>query len=106
MPTAPLLLESRHILNVRVDATTYADATASVIAWAKEPRSCYVCLATVNNIMEAHGSREYQRVMREAAVVTSDGMPLVWLLHGLGAAGASRVYGPDLTITVLAAAAE
>jgi len=88
-----------------VDATTYADATARVIAWAQEARSCYVCLATVNNIMEAHGSREYQRVMREADLVTSDGMPLVWLLRGLGVAGASRVYGPDLTITVLAAAA-
>jgi N-acetylglucosaminyldiphosphoundecaprenol N-acetyl-beta-D-mannosaminyltransferase len=97
---------SRHILNVRVDATTYADATARVIAWAKEARSCYVCLATVNNIMEAHGSREYQRVMREADLVTSDGMPLVWLLRGFGVAEASRVYGPDLTITVLAAAVE
>jgi len=97
---------SRHILNVRVDATTYADATVRVIGWAREARSRYVCLATVNNIMEAHGSREYQRVMRDADLVTSDGMPLVWLLRGLGVAGASRVYGPDLTITVLAAAAE
>jgi len=98
--------ENRHILNVRVDATTYGDASARVITWAREARSCYVCLATVNNIMEAHGSREYQRVMREADLVTSDGMPLVWLLRGLGVAGASRVYGPDLTITVLAAAAD
>lgn len=97
---------SRHILNVRVDATTYADATARVIAWAREARSCYVCLATVNSIMEAHGSREYQHVMRDADLVTSDGMPLVWLLRGLGIAGASRVYGPDLTITVLSAAAK
>jgi len=103
--SSQMVCPSRHILNVRVDATTYADATARVIAWAQEARSCYVCLATVNNIMEAHGSREYQRVMREADLVTSDGMPLVWLLRGLGVAGASRVYGPDLTITVLAAAA-
>jgi N-acetylglucosaminyldiphosphoundecaprenol N-acetyl-beta-D-mannosaminyltransferase len=102
----PAVCPSRHILNVRVDATTYADATARVIAWAQEERSRYVCLATVNNIMEAHGSPEYQRVMREADLVTSDGMPLVWLLRGLGIAGASRVYGPDLTLTILTAAAE
>lgn len=102
----PAVCLSRHILNVRVDATTYADATARVIAWAEQARSCYVCLATVNAIMEAHGSREYQSVMREADLVTSDGMPLVWLLRGLGVAGASRVYGPDLTIAVLAAAAQ
>jgi N-acetylglucosaminyldiphosphoundecaprenol N-acetyl-beta-D-mannosaminyltransferase len=98
--------QSRHILNVRVDATTYADATGRIIAWAQEARSRYVCLATVNNIMEAHGSREYQHVMRDADLVTSDGMPLVWLMRGLGVTGAARVYGPDLTLTVLAAAAE
>ncbi len=103
---SPAVCPSRHILNVRVDATTYLDATARIIAWAQDSRSCYVCLATVNAIMEAHGSSEYQRVMREADLVTSDGMPLVWLLRGLGIAGASRVYGPDLTLTVLAAAAE
>ena len=102
----PLLLESRHILNVRVDATTYEDATTRVLAWARESRSCYVCLATVNSIMEAHASSEYQRVMREADMVTSDGMPLVWLLRWLGVPQASRVYGPDLTPMVLAAAAE
>jgi N-acetylglucosaminyldiphosphoundecaprenol N-acetyl-beta-D-mannosaminyltransferase len=102
----PAVCQSRHILNVRVDATTYADATARIIAWARESRSCFVCLATVNAIMEAHGSCEYQRVMREADLVTSDGMPLVWLLRGLGVAGASRVYGPDLTLTILARAAE
>jgi N-acetylglucosaminyldiphosphoundecaprenol N-acetyl-beta-D-mannosaminyltransferase len=102
----PAVCPYRHILNVRVDATTYADATERVIAWAKKARSCYVCLATVNSIMEARGSRPYQRVMREADLVTSDGMPLVWLLRALGIAGATRVYGPDLMITVLAAAAE
>lgn len=101
-----MVCPSRHILNVRVDATTYTDATARVIAWAQESRSCYICLATVNAIMEAHGSRVYQAVMREACLVTSDGMPLVWLLRGLGVKGAARVYGPDLTIAVLRAAAE
>jgi N-acetylglucosaminyldiphosphoundecaprenol N-acetyl-beta-D-mannosaminyltransferase len=31
-------------------------------------------------------------------------MPLVWMLRGLGARPASRVYGPDLTLAVLAEA--
>ena len=98
-------MESRDILNVRVDATTCADATARVLAWARKRRSCYVCLATVNNIMEARASREYQRVMRQADLVTSDGMPLVWLLRWLGVPNAARVYGPDLMPLVLADAA-
>ncbi len=44
----------------------------------------------------ARGSFGYARVMREAALVTSDGMPLVWMLRALGIRGARRVYGPDL----------
>jgi len=102
----PTVCLSREILNVRVHATTYAGVTARVVASAQESRSCYICLATVNTIMEAHSSPEYQKVMRDADLVTSDGMPLVWLLHWLGLPQASRVYGPDLTPAVLAAAAE
>ncbi len=101
-----LTLESRHILNVRVDATNYEDATARILGWAREARSCYVCLGTVNAIMEARASGAYQRVMRDADLVTSDGMPLVWLLRWLGVPHASRVYGPDLTPVLLAAAAK
>jgi len=96
--------EYRDILGVRVDATNYADATTRILDWARAGRSCYVCCAAVNNIMEARISTEYQTVMREAALVTSDGMPLVWLLGALGTAGATRVYGPELTLHVLAAA--
>ncbi len=96
--------EHRDILGVRVDATNYDDATKLILDWARAGRSCYVCCAAVNNIMEARISTEYQTVMREAALVTSDGMPLVWLLRALGTAGATRVYGPELTLHVLAAA--
>lgn len=89
-----------------MDATNYAEATRAILGWAARGESRYVCLATVNNIMEARASREYREVLRDAALVTSDGMPLVWVLRGLGIRDASRVYGPDLTPMVLKAAAE
>jgi N-acetylglucosaminyldiphosphoundecaprenol N-acetyl-beta-D-mannosaminyltransferase len=54
--------------------------------------------------MEARASWEYQEVMRQADLVTSDGMPLVWLLRWLGAWNATRVYGPDLMPLILTAA--
>ena len=38
-----------------------------------------VCCAAVNNIMEARRSPDYRAVMDQADLVTSDGMPLVWL---------------------------
>ncbi len=96
--------ESRHILSVRVDSTTYPDATRQILDWARGSESRYVCCASVNNIMEAHDSPEFRGVMNAADLVTSDGMPLVWLLRLLGIRNAGRVYGPDLTRHVLTAA--
>jgi N-acetylglucosaminyldiphosphoundecaprenol N-acetyl-beta-D-mannosaminyltransferase len=100
-----IALESRRILGMRVDATNYGSATQQILEWARLECSCYVCCASVNNIMEAHDAPQFAHVMEDASLVTSDGMPLVWLLRRLGVAGASRVYGPDLTPMVLAAAA-
>jgi N-acetylglucosaminyldiphosphoundecaprenol N-acetyl-beta-D-mannosaminyltransferase len=59
--------------------------------------SRYVCIATVNNVIEAYDDPAYQEVMDGADLVTSDGVPLVWALRLLGVDGATRVYGPDLT---------
>jgi N-acetylglucosaminyldiphosphoundecaprenol N-acetyl-beta-D-mannosaminyltransferase len=87
-----------------VDATDYARATRQILDWAREQRSCYVCCACVNTIMEAHDSAAFAEVTNEAALVTADGMPLVWLLRRFGVADATRVYGPDLTLAVLAGA--
>jgi len=100
------LPDHRTILGVRVHATTYQDATQRIVDWAREKHSGYVCCAAVNNIMEARRSSEYQAVMDQADLVTSDGMPLVWMLRCLGARSATRVYGPDLVPLVLKAAAD
>ncbi len=55
--------------------------------------------------MEAFDSAQFRGIMNGADLVTPDGMPLVWGLRLLGARGATRVYGPDLTLQVLDAAA-
>jgi N-acetylglucosaminyldiphosphoundecaprenol N-acetyl-beta-D-mannosaminyltransferase len=97
---------SRSILGMRVDATTYADATSRILSWARAAESRSVAVATVNNVMEAYDDPSFREVMNGADLVTSDGMPLVWGLRLLGVPGATRVYGPELTPAVLAAAEE
>lgn len=98
-------LPRRYVLGMRVDATSYADAARRIVAWAQEGSGRYVCVATVNNVMEAYDDRRHRRVVNEADLVTPDGMPLVWALKALGVAGATRVYGPDLTPAVCERAA-
>jgi N-acetylglucosaminyldiphosphoundecaprenol N-acetyl-beta-D-mannosaminyltransferase len=100
--TPPL---SRHILGMRVDATSYDDAAERIVHWARAGESRYVCVAAVNNVMIAREDRSFLAAMNGADLVTSDGMPLVWGLRALGIRDAMRVYGPELTPVVLKLAA-
>jgi len=90
---------------MRVDATSYEDAIARVLHWVSRGESRAVAIATVNNVMEAYDDPSFAPVMSACDLVTPDGMPLVWGLRALGIGDASRVYGPDLTPKLLAAAA-
>lgn len=98
--------ESRFILGMRVDATSYRHAADQVIQWASDGESRYVCVATVHMVMEARDNPEFQRIVNQSDLVTPDGMPLVWGFRLLGVPSASRVYGPDLTPIVCRQAAD
>jgi N-acetylglucosaminyldiphosphoundecaprenol N-acetyl-beta-D-mannosaminyltransferase len=97
--------EWRRILRTRVDATSYRQATDQVLRWAAAGQPRYVCVATVNNLIEGCDDPGYNTTMEAADLVTPDGMPLVWGLRLLGVPEASRVYGPDLTLWVCEEAA-
>jgi N-acetylglucosaminyldiphosphoundecaprenol N-acetyl-beta-D-mannosaminyltransferase len=97
--------EHRHVLGMRVDATNYAEATTRVIAWAREGAPRTVCVANVHMAMEAWDDPSFQALVNAADLVTPDGMPLVWALRHLGVPGATRVYGPTLTLHVCELAA-
>lgn len=96
---------SRSILGTRVDASSYDEATQLIIDWATGSESRYVCVASVNNVIEARYDPYLMEVMNEADLVTPDGMPLVWGLRWLGVQEATRVCGPDLTPRILERAA-
>jgi N-acetylglucosaminyldiphosphoundecaprenol N-acetyl-beta-D-mannosaminyltransferase len=103
---ATAAVEARRILGMRVDATSYGHAAQQILGWARRGESRYVCVATVNNVIEARDDPGYHAVIEAADLITPDGMPLVWGLRLLGVAGATRVYGPDLTPAVCALASE
>ncbi len=97
---------SRRVIDMRVDATSYADATRRVLDWAADRSHRYVCIANVHMTMEAHDDPTFRAIVDGADLVTPDGMPLVWTLRRLGVADATRVAGPDLLLHVCRAAAE
>ena len=93
------------VLGVRVDATSYEDATRQVLRWGAQRASKYICCANVHAVMHAQESPDFARALADAALVTPDGMPLVWFLRASGVPQ-TRVYGPDLMLHVCRAAAE
>jgi N-acetylglucosaminyldiphosphoundecaprenol N-acetyl-beta-D-mannosaminyltransferase len=99
------ILQRRFILGMRVDFTTYPDATRRILTWAKAAEHRAVSLACVNNVMESYSRPEFRQMMNSCDLVTSDGQPLAWALRLLGIKDATRVYGPDLTLWVCEAAA-
>lgn len=90
---------------MRVDPTSYAEATAKVLSWAEAGESRYVCVANVHMVMEAHDDPSFRALVNAADLVTPDGMPLVWMLRRKGFPRQERVYGPELTLRVAEEAA-
>lgn len=99
-------LNHRYILRTRVDATSYADACDRIEDWVEQKRSCYVVAANVHLVMSAYWNDAYQKIVNAAALITPDGMPLVWGLRWLGISDQTRVYGPDLMLASCQRAAE
>ncbi|MFM2303822.1 MAG: hypothetical protein RLZZ135_1232 [Cyanobacteriota bacterium] len=96
----------RFILRMRVDVTSYRDATKRVLQWAANRESRYICVANVHMAMEVYDSPKFADVVNQADLVTSDGMPLVWALRLFGIHNAERVYGPTLMMHICEAAAK
>ncbi|MEM1242942.1 MAG: WecB/TagA/CpsF family glycosyltransferase, partial [Cyanobacteria bacterium P01_H01_bin.26] len=86
------------ILGTGVDETSYGDACDRICRWATQKQSCYIVAANVHVVMTAYWHRAYRQILNQAALVTPDGMPLVWGLRRLGIAHQARVYGPDLML--------
>ncbi|MGD1853119.1 MAG: WecB/TagA/CpsF family glycosyltransferase [Leptolyngbyaceae cyanobacterium] len=99
-------LDSRYIVGARVDATTYGDTCDRISLWAHSKQSCYIVAANVHVVMTAYWNRTYRQILNHAALVTPDGMPLVWGLRWLGIERQSRVYGPDLMLALCDRAAK
>ncbi len=89
-----------NMLGVGVSAIDYDLATAEMEKWATQKSPNYVCVATVNALVQSQTDEEFRKIHNNAGLVTPDGMPLVWLSRLMGFPQTSRVYGPDLLLHV------
>lgn len=100
------LFSNQLLLKSRVDVTSYKKACDCIFTQAAVHQSCYVIAANVHVVMTAYWNPTYRHVVNRAALVTPDGMPLVFALRRLGYPKATRVYGPDLMMECCQRAAQ
>ncbi len=89
-----------NILGVGVSAIDYDLAVDQMERWIQRNSPHYVCVATVNAVVQSQNDEEFRRIHNAAGLVTPDGMPLVWLSRLMGFKQVQRVYGPDLLLQV------
>ncbi|WP_159476905.1 WecB/TagA/CpsF family glycosyltransferase [Dyadobacter sp. 3J3] len=86
----------KFIISLNITTGSYQMFIDNILSLINEINSCYICVANVHMLVEAHNDPEFASIVNKAAITTPDGMPLVWsmnLLHGIKQ---DRVAGMDL----------
>jgi N-acetylglucosaminyldiphosphoundecaprenol N-acetyl-beta-D-mannosaminyltransferase len=93
--------EKINIVGTRVSKTSYREVVQLCLEWARTKdtqRSRYVCVTSVHGIIASRDDAELARALKDADIVTPDGMPVVWAMRSFGVARQERVYGPTLML--------
>lgn len=93
------------VLGVHVSAVSPPQVLDAIESWVVGRRLTYVCVTGVHGVMESQDDPALLEVHNRSGLTVPDGMPLVWCCRRAGHPDTSRVYGPDLMLTVLERAA-
>ncbi|HLL64321.1 MAG TPA: WecB/TagA/CpsF family glycosyltransferase [Micromonosporaceae bacterium] len=97
----------RSVLGVEVNVIDYAAAVERILTAARERRPLAVTALAVHGVMTGVADPTHEARLNAFDLVTPDGQPVRWALNSLYRAGLTdRVYGPELTLRVLARCAE
>jgi exopolysaccharide biosynthesis WecB/TagA/CpsF family protein len=96
----------KNLLGVLIDGVDEAYATGEIIQAARQRRALSVSAIAVHGVMEGVLDPAHRYRLNHLDLVVADGQPVRWALNLMHAAGLrERVYGPNLTLSVLAQAA-
>jgi len=84
------------ILEVPVSAVTLETALGAILRWVEKGQAAFVCVREVFGLMCAVRDPEMMQIQHAAAMVTPDGMPLVWISKLRSKRKVGRVSGSDL----------
>lgn len=97
----------KNLLGVLVDGVDEASATGKIIQAARQRRVFSVSAIAVHGVMEGVLDSAHMYRLNHLDLVVADGQPVRWALNLMHSVGLrKRVYGPGLTLAVLARAAQ
>jgi N-acetylglucosaminyldiphosphoundecaprenol N-acetyl-beta-D-mannosaminyltransferase len=99
-------MEKVNLLGMNINTGTYAEFLTGILESAESGESRYACLANVHMLIEAYRVPDFAEVVKNACIVTPDGMPLSWALRMLHGIKQERVAGMDLLPDLLQKAAQ
>jgi len=106
MPLDTSALAETTLFGIRLSVGSMPAAVEQIMAHAHRAAGGLVCVANVDMLTRAKRTPRLAALMRKAAAVVTDGMPLVWALRALQKRGdARRVYGPGLVLELCERAA-
>lgn len=96
------------VIGIPVDVGSTLATARKLIQWIgmRPSNGRYICVANVHMLTIAHNNLSFKNVLKNAALVVADGMPLVWTQKMKGFKEAERVCGPDLMLEVCKLAAD
>jgi exopolysaccharide biosynthesis WecB/TagA/CpsF family protein len=105
-PLKPVEAGKKNLLGVLVDGVNEASATEKIIQAARQRRVFSVSAIAVHGVMEGVLDPAHMYRLNHLDLIVADGQPVRWALNLMHSVGLRRrVYGPNLTLAVLAQAA-
>jgi len=102
LPKVPIKPPRANILGVGIHALDIGGAVQFIDDCIRSGTKGYVCVAGVHGVMEARRQAEFRDILDKALLVTSDGMPTVWIGRLQKQCQMGRVFGPDFMREVCA----
>ena len=89
-----------NILGVEISAINMEQALDYCSEAIKRDKKSYICVAPAHSIMDCVADGDLRKIFNRSGLTTPDGMSVVWILKLRGNKSVSRVYGPDLLLSL------
>ena len=83
-------------MNTEIDNLTMDETLEAIDLLVKENKSAYIVTPNVDHIVQLETNKELQAVYKNAALILTDGKPLLWIAKWYGTPIKEKISGSDL----------